>query len=163
MVAQSQFTPLVDRMGCLRGISHWHRFTGNTIGAFLGLVPSERSSGQTRSLGGITKTGNSHARRLLIEVAWQHRREYRDSTPDLGNADSSTMLGRRVFKGWLGRITRISFVGAQKSSASMWSDPFFRFEQHETTPRATPDCKSCGAASERPLHKKHYRSAVRRR
>ena len=52
MVAQSQFTPLVDRMGCLRGIgtltgfalavevSDWHRFTGNTIGAFLGLVPS---------------------------------------------------------------------------------------------------------------------------
>lgn len=88
MAADSQFTPLVDRMGCLRGIgaltgfalaveiSDWHRFTGNTIGAFLGLVPSERSSGQTRSLGGITKTGNSHARRLLIEAAWQHRRDY---------------------------------------------------------------------------------------
>ena len=88
MAADSQFTPIVDRLGCLRGIStltgfglaveisDWHRFTGNSIGAFLGLVPSENSSGQTRSLGSITKTGNSHARRLLIEAAWHHRRDY---------------------------------------------------------------------------------------
>ena len=43
----------------------------------------------------------------------------------------------------------------------MWSDPLFRFEQHETNPRATPDCKSCGTASERPLDKDHYISAER--
>jgi len=40
-------------------------------------VPSEHSSGQTRSLGGITKTGNTHARRLLIEAAWHHKARYR--------------------------------------------------------------------------------------
>lgn len=89
MAADSPFTPVVDRLGCLRGvntltgfalaveITDWHRFTGNTIGAFLGLVPSEYSSGQSRQLGAITKTGNSHARRLLVEAAWQHRRVYR--------------------------------------------------------------------------------------
>lgn len=89
MAADSQFTPMVNRLGCLRGIAavtgfalaveitDWHRFTGNTIGAFLGLVPSEYSSGQSRQLGAITKTGNSHARRLLVEAAWQHRRDYR--------------------------------------------------------------------------------------
>jgi transposase len=89
MAADSQFTPLVNRLGCLRGIgtltgfalaveiTGWHRFTGNTIGAFLGLVPSEYSSGQSRVQGGVTKTGNSHARRLLVEAAWQHRRDYR--------------------------------------------------------------------------------------
>lgn len=92
MAADSQFTPMVNRLGCLRGIStltgfalsveitDWHRFTGNTIGAFLGLVPSEHSSGQSRSQGPITKTGNSHARRLLVEAAWQHRRDYLPST-----------------------------------------------------------------------------------
>lgn len=41
--------------------------------AYLGLVPSERSSGQTRRQGGITKAGNSAARRVLIEAAWSYR------------------------------------------------------------------------------------------
>jgi transposase len=40
---------------------------------YLGLVPSEHSSGQKRSLGAITKTGNTHARRMLIEAAWNYR------------------------------------------------------------------------------------------
>jgi transposase len=41
--------------------------------AYLGLVPSEQSSGQTRRQGGITKAGNGAARRLLIEAAWCYR------------------------------------------------------------------------------------------
>ena len=82
LAANSSFTPMVNRFGCLRGVSaltglamsveigDWHRFTGKTIGSFVGLVPSEYSSGQSRSQGGITKTGNSHVRRLLVEAAW---------------------------------------------------------------------------------------------
>jgi transposase len=88
MAADSEFTPVVDRLGCLRGVStltafalaveigDWQRFTGSSIGAFVGLTPSESSSGQSRSLGSITKTGNTHARRLLVEAAWHHRRRY---------------------------------------------------------------------------------------
>jgi hypothetical protein len=88
MATASEFTPLVRRLGCLRGIStltgfglaveigDWHRFTGNTIGSFVGLVPSEYSSGQSRVQGMITKTGNTHVRRLLIEAAWHHRARY---------------------------------------------------------------------------------------
>lgn len=41
--------------------------------AYLGLVPSESSSGPTKSRGGITKTGNSHVRRVLVEAAWTYR------------------------------------------------------------------------------------------
>lgn len=41
--------------------------------AFLGLVPSERSTGETRRLGGITKTGNIRARKALVEAAWTYR------------------------------------------------------------------------------------------
>ena len=41
--------------------------------AYLGLVPSEHSSGTTRRQGGITKAGNSAARRMLIEAAWSYR------------------------------------------------------------------------------------------
>jgi transposase len=60
---------VVHRLGCLRGIAtltafglavevgDWDRLTGSTIGAYLGLVPTESSSGQSRSQGSITKTG----------------------------------------------------------------------------------------------------------
>jgi hypothetical protein len=92
MAADSSFTPVVRRLGCLRGVStltafalateigDWDRLTGRSIGAYLGLVPTENSSGATRSQGGVTKTGNSHARRLLIEAAWHHRAPYRPGT-----------------------------------------------------------------------------------
>lgn len=83
-----EFTPLVRRVSCLRGVStltgfalaveigDWKRFTGNTIGSFVGLVPSEFSSGSSRVQGSITKTGNTHVRRLLVEAAWHHRARY---------------------------------------------------------------------------------------
>ncbi len=41
--------------------------------AFLGLVPSEHSSGEKDRRGAITKAGNRHARRVLIEAAWHYR------------------------------------------------------------------------------------------
>lgn len=75
-------------MGCLRGIAtltafglaveigDWTRFSCNTIGSFVGLVPSEHSSGSSRTQGSITKTGNTHARRLLVEAAWHHQPRY---------------------------------------------------------------------------------------
>jgi len=89
MAAHSEFSDLTHRLGCLRGIStltgfaltveigEWHRFNGNSIGSYLGLVPCEHSTGGSRRLGAITKTGNSHVRRLLIESAWHHRPAYR--------------------------------------------------------------------------------------
>src|SRR5665647_2942342 len=60
-----------------------HRLDGRRIGAYLGMTPTEHSSGASRSLGGITKTGNTHARRLLIEAAWHHRQPYRPSSPTM--------------------------------------------------------------------------------
>ena len=41
--------------------------------AYLGLVPSERSTGDTVRRGGITKTGNARVRRVLAESAWTYR------------------------------------------------------------------------------------------
>jgi transposase len=40
---------------------------------FLGLIPSEYSTGERRRQGAITKAGNSHARRVLVEGAWAYR------------------------------------------------------------------------------------------
>ena len=88
MADDSEFTPTVRKLCCLRGVStltgfalaveigDWQRFSGSSIGAYLGLVPSEHSSGQSRRQGGITKAGNSHVRRLLIEAAWHHQPRY---------------------------------------------------------------------------------------
>lgn len=93
MADDGEYTALVRRLSCLRGVStltafglaveigDWHRFTGATIGAYLGLVPTESSSGQQRSQGSITKAGNAHARRLLVEAAWHHRRPYAPPAP----------------------------------------------------------------------------------
>jgi transposase len=89
MAHHGEYLDLVARLGCLRGVStltafalavevgDWHRFTGTSIGSFVGLVPSEHSSGQSTSRGPITRAGNGHARRLLIEAAWHHRKPYR--------------------------------------------------------------------------------------
>jgi transposase len=49
------------------------------LASYLGLVPSEQSSGERRRQGSITKAGSSHARRLLVEAAWHYRRAPRVS------------------------------------------------------------------------------------
>jgi hypothetical protein len=89
MAGDSTFTPVTTRLGCLRGVAtltafglaveigDGHRLTGRSIGAYPGLVPTESSPGASRSQGSITETGNGHARRLLIEAAWHHRKPYR--------------------------------------------------------------------------------------
>lgn len=80
------YRPAVARLACLRGIAtlsamtllaeiqDFRRFEHpRRLMAFVGLVPSEHSSGAKERRGGITKTGNSHARRILIEAAWAYR------------------------------------------------------------------------------------------
>lgn len=112
MAATSPFAPVVGRLGCLRGIGtltgfglaveigDWQRFSGSSIGAYLGLVPSEDSSGDRTARGSITKTGNSHARRLLVEAAWHHRRRYRPSRELIRRRDGqSPVVGERAERG----------------------------------------------------------------
>jgi transposase len=91
LAAEPPFVEIVGRLCCLRGVStltafaltvelgDWTRFRPQALGPFLGLTPSEDSSGERRRQGGITKTGNTHARRLLVEAAWQQRRPLRES------------------------------------------------------------------------------------
>jgi transposase len=78
--------PRVERLRCFRGIDD---VTALTIAAelgdprrfasapramaFVGLVPSEHSSGTKQARGAITKTGNAHLRRVLVEAAWHYR------------------------------------------------------------------------------------------
>jgi len=55
-------------------IGSFKRFsTPRQFMAYVGLVPSEHSTGESRRQGKITKTGNRHVRRLLVESAWSYR------------------------------------------------------------------------------------------
>ncbi|MFZ3579944.1 IS110 family transposase [Virgibacillus sp. DJP39] len=78
--------PMIQTLMTLRGVAvitatslvaevgSFQRFqTPKQFMAYTGLVPSENSSGSSRKLGDITKTGNRHVRRLLIESAWSYR------------------------------------------------------------------------------------------
>tara|TARA_R100001509_G_scaffold128837_1_gene82211 strand:- start:4059 stop:4844 length:786 start_codon:yes stop_codon:yes gene_type:complete len=84
--AEWRMNPLVKALMCMRGfdfisaitfvaeIGDLSRFPKPAaLMAYLGLVPSEHSSGNTRTQGSITKTGNQHARRILVEAAWNYR------------------------------------------------------------------------------------------
>jgi len=59
---------LVAELGDLRRFAH-----PRELMSFLGLVPSEHTSGDRRQQGAITRTGNGHARRMLVEAAWNYR------------------------------------------------------------------------------------------
>jgi transposase len=84
--ASWRFAAVVEALQAMRGIDTIAAITLVTelgdltrfdspreLMAFLGLVPSEHSSGGRRRLGSITKCGNSHARRTLVEAAWAYR------------------------------------------------------------------------------------------
>ena len=91
LAEEAPFAEVVGRLCCLRGVAtltalaltveigDWTRFQPQSLGPFLGLTPSEHSTGERRRLGAITKTGNTHARRLLVEAAWHQRRPLRAS------------------------------------------------------------------------------------
>ena len=80
------YKPAVDRLRCFRGIStiaamtlateigDWRRFERpGQLMAYLGLVPSEHSSGDRERRGPITKAGNSRCRHVLVQAAWSYR------------------------------------------------------------------------------------------
>ena len=66
-----QFTAAVTLIAELGDLNRFA--TPRQLMSYLGLVPSEHTSGERRRQGGITKTGNSHARRVLVEGAWAYR------------------------------------------------------------------------------------------
>ena len=86
LLALEELRPGVERLRCFRGIDDLTALTVTAeLGdarrfasapramAFVGLVPSEHSSGTKRARGAITKTGNAHLRRVLVEAAWHYR------------------------------------------------------------------------------------------
>lgn len=111
----------IGRLRCLRGIDtltavglaaevgDFGRFTHpRLLASYLGMVPSEQSSGEQRQ-GAITRAGSKHARRLLVEAAWQYRypprvsyqlaRRQRGHDPRV--IDAAWRAQRRLHQRWL--------------------------------------------------------------
>jgi len=87
VATDDEFWPIVARLRAFRGvdtltglgvyseIGDFGRFTRpRQLSSWLGMVPSVSQSGQSTSRGAITKTGSTHARRLLVESAWHYAR-----------------------------------------------------------------------------------------
>ena len=96
--------PVVQRLQCFRGISvhsamvlateltDWRRFEHpGQLAAYLGLVPTEHSSGDRERKGAITKAGNSHCRHVLVQAAWSYRHR-----PQLGTQLKARQKGQPV-------------------------------------------------------------------
>jgi len=112
----------IGRLRCMRGIDtltavglaaevgDFGRFTHpRLLASYLGMVPSEQSSGEQRWQGAITRAGSKHARRLLVEAAWQYRypprvsyqlaRRQRGHDPRV--IDAAWRAQRRLHQRWL--------------------------------------------------------------
>lgn len=87
LLPASPWAVQVGRLRCLRGvdtltaaglcaeIGDFERFArAEQLMSYVGLVPCENTTGDSRRLGAITKTGSGHARRLLVEAAWHYRK-----------------------------------------------------------------------------------------
>ena len=101
--------PVVDSLIALRGVDKLaaivllaelgdiSRFDSPTqLMGFLGLVPSEHTSGPRRRQGGITLTGNGHARRMLVESAWSYRFPARQTKHLKGKAGQASPAAKQI-------------------------------------------------------------------
>lgn len=161
---------LVARLRCLRGIDtlsavgitaeigDFERFaTAEQFMSFVGLVPSERSSGERRQRGSITKAGNDHVRRLLVEAAWNHRRRpamsyviqrRRRDQPPLA-VERAIRAEQRLFRRWLrlrarGKDERTIVVAVARELAGfVWAQA----TQQPLTPAQAPRRRATAVAS----------------
>jgi transposase len=127
-----RWRPVVEALQAFRGIQAIHaarivaelgdlsRFpSARQLMAYLGLVPSEHSTGERRRQGSITKAGNSSARRALVEAAWAYRYGARVSVGiarrQSGLAKSVTDLAWRAQLRLCARFRRLAARGLHRN------------------------------------------------
>jgi transposase len=112
------------------------RFSGpHQVEAYLGLVPSERSSGEKQHRGRITKAGNSRARWLLVEAAWSVFRSRREDTEPLRRWAQRVALRRGTKSGIVALARKLAGI-----LYAMWRDGsiYERREGRQVGERVTP-------------------------
>jgi transposase len=105
----------ITAVGLVAEIGDFERFgSARQLMGYLGLVPSERSSGERTARGSITKTGNGHARRLLTEAAWNYRFAARLSTDIHARQDgASEVVQTMAWKAQLRLTKRFAALNAR--------------------------------------------------
>jgi transposase len=103
-------------------IGDFKRFpTAAAFMSYLGLVPSEYSSGKKRKQGGITKTGNGHIRKLLTEAAWHYTRPARVSKRlamrRVGTSEDIISYADRALNRLHGKYMRLLYKGKSKQAS----------------------------------------------
>jgi transposase len=97
--ARHRLSKLLLRQGLVWEAGAWTQAHGRSIGAYLGLMPGESPSGERRRQGAITKAGNGHARRLLVEAAWHQRRPFSRPSRELARRREGQPALVRVRRG----------------------------------------------------------------
>ena len=148
LAEHSPWAETISRLRCLRGINtlsavgliaeigDLQRFSHpRKLAGFLGLVPSEHTSGERRRQGSITKAGPKHARRLLVEASWHYRNpprinhdlERRQRGQDPRAIDAAWRCQRRLYQRWQTldvargkRRTLVAVAVARELSAYCW-------------------------------------------
>jgi len=127
------FADGVHRLGAYRGVTHmgglalqaevcdWRRFgRAASLMGFVGLVPSEYSSGGSTHRGHLTKAGNAHVRAQLIEGAWQYQHR-----PYVGSVIAKRQEGvgpETVARAWVAQLRlcgRFRHLAARKNTKSV--------------------------------------------
>jgi transposase len=116
-------------LGLIAEIGDFRRFAHpRELASWLGITPSEYSSGEQQHRGHITKTGNRHARRLLIETAWHYRHRPRRPTEGRPRSDRAwhaevRLHGRHhdlINRGK--RSTVVNVAIARELAAFLWAE-----------------------------------------
>ena len=136
LAESAEYAPLVGALGVLRGIDRLtamtvlvelgdlRRFaTAPQIMGALGLVPSEYSTGDKTTRLSITKTGNAHVRRVVVEAAWQYQR-YTSPGPRIrqrrkGKAVELLSIAERCDRRLHRRFTRLTSRGKRSTVAAV--------------------------------------------
>src|SRR3954468_19953083 len=127
-------------LGLIAEIGDFRRFAHpRELASWLGITPSEYSSGDQQHRGHITKTGNRHARRLLVEAAWHYRHRPRRSNTGPEPSDrawqAQVRLHRRhhdlIDRGK--RTTVVNVAVARELAAFLWAEITSQPHRQEAT------------------------------
>jgi transposase len=116
-------------LGLIAEIGDFHRFSHpRELASWLGITPSEYSSGESQHRGHITKSGNRHARRLLVEAAWHYRHPPRRPTAGPDPSDRAwqaqiRLAHRHHHLTYQGKRATVATVAvARELAAFLWAE-----------------------------------------
>jgi transposase len=126
-------------LGLIAEIGDFARFKHpRELASWLGITPSEYSSGEQQHRGHITKSGNRHARRLLVEAAWHYRHAPRRPSTGPEPSDRAWQAQIRLFhrhrhltqQGKRSTVTTVAI--ARELAGFLWAEMTDQPPQHET-------------------------------